>query len=102
MKRSAGAGLLRAAPYLMRGLTIAGTVAMFLVGGSILAHGWPWLHHALENLALQAAQLPQFGAALGWLTPHLGDAFSGLLAGALAWLLMRAVTKIRGASRQRE
>jgi uncharacterized protein len=69
---------------------------MFLVGGGILTHGWPWLHHALENLAKQAAQLPQFGAALGWLTPHLGDALSGLLAGAATWLLMSAVKRIRG------
>ena len=100
MKRSAGAGLLRAAPCLMRGLTVAGTLAMFLVGGGILTHGLPWLHHMLENLALRAAQPPQFGAALGWLTPHLGDAVSGLLAGALAWLTARllknAVKRFRG------
>ena len=98
LKRSVGSGLLRAAPYLMRGLTIAGTVAMFLVGGGILTHGWPWLHHALENLAAQAAQLPRLGAALGWLTPHLGDAASGLLAGALAWLVMGAVKRLRGSA----
>ena len=98
MKRSAGAGLLRAAPYLMRGLTIAGTVAMFLVGGGILTHGWPWLHHALENLAKQAAAVPQVGAGLGWLTPHLGDAVSGLLAGGLVWLVVSAVKRVRGAA----
>jgi uncharacterized protein len=96
LKRSAGAAVLHAAPYLMRGLTIAGTVAMFLVGGGILTHGWPWLHHALENLAQQAAQMPQFGAALSWLTPLLGDAFSGLLAGAGAWLVMSAAKRFQG------
>jgi uncharacterized protein len=94
LKRSVGAGVLRAAPYLMRGLTIAGTVAMFLVGGGILTHGWPWLHHVLENATQQASQAPQFGAALAWLTPLLGNALAGLLAGALAWLVMSAVKRL--------
>ena len=96
-KRSVGAGVLRAAPYLMRGLTIAGTVAMFLVGGSILTHGWPWLQHALENLAQQLAASTQFGAVLGWLTPVLGNALTGLLAGALAFIVMSLVKRARGA-----
>jgi uncharacterized protein len=46
-KRALGGAILRAAPYLMKGLTIAGTAAMFLVGGGILAHGVPALHHAV-------------------------------------------------------
>jgi uncharacterized protein len=98
MKRSVGAGVLRAAPYLMRGLTIAGTVAMFLVGGGILTHGLPWLHHALETCAQQAAQLPQVGSALAWVTPPLGNGLAGLLAGALAWLVIGAVKRVRGAA----
>jgi uncharacterized protein len=97
-KRRVGAAVLSAAPYLMRGLTIAGTAAMFLVGGGILTHGWPWLHHALEKLAQQAAALPSFGAVLAWLTPLLGDALAGLLAGALAWLVMTAVKRFQGAA----
>ena len=96
LKRSVGAGVLRAAPYLMRGLTIAGTAAMFLVGGGILTHGLPWVHHALESWALQAVQVPQIGAALAWITPVIGDAVSGLLAGALAWLVITAAKRLRG------
>lgn len=45
--RRLGLGLVNAAPMLMKGLTVAGTVAMFLVGGGILAHGLPGLPHAL-------------------------------------------------------
>ena len=97
-KRSVGAGVLRAAPYLMLGLTIAGTVAMFLVGGGILTHGLPWVHHALEAWAQQAAQLPQVGSALAWVTPLLGNGLAGLLAGALAWLVISAVKRVRGAA----
>jgi predicted DNA repair protein MutK len=49
--RAVGAGILRAAPWMMKGLSIAGTAAMFLVGGGILVHGIPPLAHALEALA---------------------------------------------------
>ena len=34
-----GRGILRAAPWLMKALSVAGTAAMFLVGGGILVHG---------------------------------------------------------------
>ena len=101
LKRRTGALVLRSAPYLMRGLTIAGTVAMFLVGGGILTHGLPWVHRALQSWADQvtslAAQLPQSGAILGWFVPLLGDAVAGLLAGGLVWLAVQAVKRIRGA-----
>ncbi|WP_427915355.1 DUF808 domain-containing protein [Ramlibacter sp. MMS24-I3-19] len=49
--RALGAGILRAAPWLMRGLSVAGTAAMFLVGGSILAHGVPPVEHAIDAVA---------------------------------------------------
>jgi predicted DNA repair protein MutK len=45
-----GRGILGVAPWLMRGLSIAGTAAMFLVGGGIIAHGIPAIHHALHQL----------------------------------------------------
>ena len=40
-RRPSGRGILRAAPWLMKSLTVAGTAAMFLVGGGILTHGVP-------------------------------------------------------------
>jgi len=48
--RRLGRGILVAAPWLMKFLSIAGTTAMFLVGGGIVAHGIPYLHHLQENL----------------------------------------------------
>lgn len=48
--RALGAGLLRAAPLLMKALSVIGTAAMFLVGGGILAHGITPLHHWNETL----------------------------------------------------
>lgn len=49
--RSLGRGILVAAPWLMKFLSVAGTTAMFLVGGGIVAHGIAYLHHVQENLA---------------------------------------------------
>jgi len=62
---------------------VAGTAAMFLVGGGIISHRWPWLHHASEALARRA------GAALGWLSVLLFDAAVGVATGTLllaAWM----------------
>src|SRR6185369_12304196 len=44
-----GNALVATAPRLMKALTVIGTVAMFLVGGSILVHGVPPLHHGIEQ-----------------------------------------------------
>lgn len=44
-----GRGLLAFAPMLMRALSFLGTLAMFLVGGSILIEGLPALHHWQQN-----------------------------------------------------
>jgi predicted DNA repair protein MutK len=74
---SIGRGILWLAPYLMKGLSIAGTAAMFLVGGGILTHGIGPLHHWIESLAAGAG--PVFGAVL----PLLADAVTGIVAGAL-------------------
>ncbi|MEO7399620.1 MAG: DUF808 domain-containing protein [Polaromonas sp.] len=78
--RSLGRGILLSAPWLMKGLSVAGTIAMFLVGGGILTHGVPALDHAIAALAAQVATLAGFLAAL---TPLLADALVGVLAGAL-------------------
>jgi len=51
VSRSVGAALLKAAPWLMKGLTVAGTAAMFLVGGGIVVHGLAPLRHAIESVA---------------------------------------------------
>ncbi|HYF20907.1 MAG TPA: DUF808 domain-containing protein [Ramlibacter sp.] len=75
--RAAGRAILSAAPWLMKALSVAGTAAMFLVGGSILAHGVPALEHGIEHLA---AGVPGLG---GTLLTMLADAVVGLIAGAI-------------------
>jgi len=81
--RALGRGLLFLAPWLMKALSVAGTAAMFLVGGGILVHGVPALHHAIE------AAVQGFGAAGRTLLPVLADGLVGVLAGAL---VLAAVT----------
>src|SRR5690606_6203430 len=52
-----GRALVTSTPYLMKGLGIAGTIAMFLVGGGILAHGIPPLEHGIAAIAERAGPL---------------------------------------------
>ena len=84
-----GRGLLAFAPWLMKALSVAGTAAMFLVGGGILVHGLPWLHHAVQAFAAVG------GAAAGWLLEALGNAAAGLLAGAVVLLAVTTVQRLR-------
>ena len=85
VRQTIGAGILRAAPWLMKGLSIAGTAAMFLVGGSILAHGIPAIGHGIEDLGHGAGA---FGPVLAMLL----EALVGIVAGAIlvaAWTLVQ-------------
>lgn len=88
-KRGLGRAILAAAPYLMKGLAIAGTAAMFLVGGGILSHGVPPLFDAIKAMA-------QGAGALGWLLAVLADAIVGIVAGALVLAAVTAIRKLSG------
>ncbi len=46
-----GQTLISVTPWIMRFLTLAGTAAMFLVGGGIVLHGIPMLHHLIDHWA---------------------------------------------------
>lgn len=50
MKNKIGKFLLWMMPYFMKGLSIGGTLAMFLVGGGILTHSIPMIHHWTEPM----------------------------------------------------
>jgi predicted DNA repair protein MutK len=93
-QRSLGRGILRAAPWLMKSLSVAGTVAMFLVGGGILTHGVTPLNHVIEALAQQAGALSGAGTLLATLTPWAMNTGVGLLAGALVLLAVTLVKRV--------
>ena len=82
-----GRGILAFAPKLMKFLSVAGTVAMFLVGGGILVHGVPALHH----LAEAAHAIPP-----GWLWQNLFNALAGVLAGAVLVAATMLLRRLRG------
>jgi predicted DNA repair protein MutK len=90
LQRRLGRGVLKAAPWLMKGLSVAGTAAMFLVGGGILTHGVPALHHGIEVLAASVVASGGAGRALAAVTPLLADAAIGVVAGALALAVVSA------------
>ena len=89
LKRKLGRGILVSAPYLMKGLSVAGTAAMFLVGGGILTHGFPVLHHAIETLTVGVSDALRPVAALGL------DALTGLVAGAFVLSAVLLVQRLR-------
>ena len=95
--RALGAGIVRAAPWLMKGLSVAGTAAMFLVGGGILVHGVPALHHAVEAAANAAGQWPAGGV---WkvVAENLLNAVVGIVAGGLVLAGVTLVQRLRGKS----
>ena len=89
-----GRGLVAAAPWLMKFLTVAGTAAMFLVGGGILVHGIAPLHHAIEGVGAAVGQ-----GALGGLWQALAtnglNGVAGIVAGALVLGAVTVVQKLR-------
>ncbi|MES2475798.1 MAG: DUF808 domain-containing protein [Verrucomicrobiota bacterium] len=97
--RSLGRAILWVAPYLMKTLSIAGTAAMFLVGGGIITHGIPDLHHAIEHAAESLAHGGGVGALLAPVVPTLLDGLCGLVAGTVVLLLFLGVKKLRGQTR---
>jgi predicted DNA repair protein MutK len=83
LQRKIGEKLLAATPYLMRTLSIVGTAAMFMVGGSIIGHGAPFLHHFTEYVVQFCKILPAVGSILATISPILIDAIIGLIVGAI-------------------
>ena len=94
VQRSIGRFVLRAAPFMMKGLSIAGTAAMFLVGGGILTHGIPGAHDLIHHLSLAAGSVPTIGKGLEFIAPLLLDALAGILAGALVLLGIRVGSRL--------
>lgn len=93
-QRGLGTGILLAAPWLMKGLSIAGTAAMFLVGGGILVHGVPAVHHLVEAIAHRgAAALPGIGGAVETIAPAALNGIAGVVAGALVFVVVQGVKR---------
>lgn len=86
--RALGAFILRAAPWLMRALTVVGTAAMFLVGGSIIVHGVPAVEHVVATAA-------EGSGALAAIVKLLLEGLVGVLVGAVVVGVAAAWRKFR-------
>lgn len=88
--RRAGGWIVSAAPLLMKTLSVVGTIAMFLVGGSILAHGFPWTHGLIDSIG------EHYRGVTGTLMISLSDMLLGLIAGTIVVLIVAALKKLFG------
>ena len=95
--QSLGRGIVSAAPWLMKTLSVVGTAAMFLVGGGILVHGVPAVHHAVEAMAALALQWP-VGGLWQVLVANALNAVIGIVAGTVVLAGVLLVQRLRGSS----
>ena len=99
-KQTIGRGLLAFAPKLMKTLTIVGTIAMFLVGGGIISHGVPLLHHFTEGSVDYAEHIPTVGSIVGALTPTLINLVIGFVAGLIVLAIVSLIKKVWPSSKK--
>ncbi len=95
-RQRTGYAILVVAPYLMKFLSIAGTVAMFLVGGGILAHGIPVIHHWIEAVIHPIETLDVLGPLLAGLSQMLLQGLIGIVGGASVLATVKGTAAIRG------
>ena len=78
--RYLGKALVAGLPWVIRILTLVGTIALLLVSGGIFKHNIPWLHHLAEIIPSIAA-----------------DMILGIIVGVLAVAAMKLFTKLKPA-----
>jgi len=84
-----GRMLLVAAPWLMKILSVVGTLAMFLVGGGIVVHGVPALHHAITHFS------EGFGGFIATLLENGANLVIGFIIGSIVLLAVNLIAKLR-------
>lgn len=93
MQRSVGRGLLVFAPFLMKLLTVVGTIAMFLVGGGIIVHSFSWLNGQFTNIE------QWIGGYLGTFSESilsiLLDGITGIGAGGLVLAIVSTISRLK-------
>jgi len=94
LQATIGKSLLRFAPLLMKTLSIVGTAAMFLVGGGILIHGVPIIHHLEASLMQGLTSLPGSNLLIA-VSPTLFSALIGILAGAVVLTVIKLISSVK-------
>lgn len=91
-----GARLLSFAPWLMKALGVIGTIAMFMVGGGILVHGFHAIDEVMQHATEAVAAVAGVGPFLAAITPTLGGIVVGMVAGAIVVGVVLGLQKLRG------
>ena len=95
VSRAGGRAILWFAPWLMKALAIAGTAAMFLVGGGILVHGIPAVAHWVEHVAGVSPGASTLQTIFSGVIPALAAALVGMVAGAVVVACLALLKKLR-------
>ncbi|PTA89419.1 hypothetical protein C9415_23620 [Kluyvera sp. Nf5] len=90
LAQALGRSLLFIAPWLMKILSVVGTLAMFLVGGGIVVHGIAPLHHAIEHMAQGSNSI------VAALLPVLANLVLGFIIGAIVLSAVKLIARLRG------
>ncbi|MDC0724666.1 DUF808 domain-containing protein [Phytobacter diazotrophicus] len=90
LAQALGKSLLFIAPWLMKILSVVGTLAMFLVGGGIVVHGIAPLHHAIEHMAQGS------NTVVAALLPVLANLVLGFIIGAIVLSAVKLIARLRG------
>jgi predicted DNA repair protein MutK len=92
-----GHALVKGTPWLMKTLGVVGTLAMFLVGGGILVHGVPALHHMVQGVADADLAVPAVDAIVNGVGPVMINLLVGLVVGGLLVAAFTLFQRLRGA-----
>jgi predicted DNA repair protein MutK len=92
LKAKLGGALVAFAPKLMKMLAVVGTAAMFLVGGGIVAHNVPAVHHLIEPIIMDFRGHTIATAII----PTLLNGLIGVIAGLVVVAVWTVVEKVRG------
>jgi len=97
LQRGFGRCLIAFAPWLMKFLAAAGTIAMFMVGGGILVHGFHILNEGVQSMTTVLVDVAAIGPTLALLTPTLASIVIGMIAGAAVLAVVLLWQRLRGA-----
>ncbi len=100
-KQWLGRRVLFIAPLLMKLLSIAGTAAMFTVGGGILVHGIWGKNETLHHMEESIHHLPVLGGIFGALSSVLINVIAGVLAGGVVFVVFVLIKRLLGKSNER-
>lgn len=95
-QRKVGQTLLLLAPWLLKFLSVAGTAAMFIVGGQILVHGIPIVHHFFDSIQENLNSIPSVGWIASMLASLTLEGLFGVLAGAVVLVAVIVAKKTFG------